>query len=556
MKTFFLSIFLILVGLMQKPAEAMSDEEYEDQLYGIYRNHYSRPVSHSDWMARVQSLPADYKLKFKDNFWDLSGSFFNNSLYWSKLWTANPRVENPHLIYQGDSIKFDVQTLSSLARSPYVDLNAMFPGLEIPEDRFARKSLSEEELPSSLPKLRELYQIPIYEMDLSRLSWASIEKHVSAPYYLIDEDPPISGEIISKDGHGFSASLEGEQLVAKINGTVSIGGVFTVFENRGSIGGLFQFLKGWDEKEIMIKGTIKVLSYLKGTNSLYLVSIQEPMNRMLPGDLFFRGEPVKYEFSQKGPIGSGSGRIMGTPHRDRMWFSLNSVVYLDKGGADGVRKGDMFYIQSGGKGQLPIPRPYKYDQAYLGKLKIIHVSGNASTGIIVSARGPVHIGDIWTGAPSRIEDLSASSMHESEEYMQESDLLMDFEETEDDEGAEVGGGTAFPEGPYEEEEALSEMESGEVDEMDLEEMEAVDDPEWGDEEDMKMETEMEAGSEGEGDGLPAPDPGDLLDDEEEGLEEMEEEDMEEMEEDDMEESEEEEAAEMETDEEEELEEDL
>ena len=76
----------------------MSDSEYEKWIYNIYLRHYKDPVSNTDWNSKVQSLPQNYQLKFKDNLWDLSGSFFKNSLYWSKLWVANPQVENPHLI--------------------------------------------------------------------------------------------------------------------------------------------------------------------------------------------------------------------------------------------------------------------------------------------------------------------------------------------------------------------------------------------------------------------------------------------------------------------------
>ena len=41
-----------------------------------------------------------------DTLWDLAGRYFENPFLWPQLWDANRYVENPHLIYPGDPLRF------------------------------------------------------------------------------------------------------------------------------------------------------------------------------------------------------------------------------------------------------------------------------------------------------------------------------------------------------------------------------------------------------------------------------------------------------------------
>ena len=429
MKKYF-SFFFVILFAFPAYADLEEDQAYEQQIHNIYLKHYKNPVSNSDWNNKIRSLPKNHKLKFKDNLWDLSGSFFKNPLYWSKLWVANPQVENPHLIYQGKSIKFDHQTLSNVSSSKLsVDIQSQFPGLIIPKSDFIKITLQESEIPSSLPKVLS-FRPTSNEIDISQLQNIPIEKQVIIPFFLTDTNLSPVGKIISKNGYGKSISLGGEQLVVKINGEVSIGSVFTVFKNRGRIGDIYQFLKGLNEDEIAIKGKIKILSYLKGTNSLYMASVIESLQSIFTDDSLLQGEPPIYSFSQKGSIGNGSGLIIGTSDEFSNLLSLGSIVYLDRGIKDGVHKGKIFYIRGNIKKSNPFKRPYQYRNPILGKLKVIHTTGNKSTAIIVESKSHIHVGDIFTGNSTELEDLSESQHHETIEYAPEQgkELLIDFEE--------------------------------------------------------------------------------------------------------------------------------
>ncbi len=56
--------------------------------------------------ADFSEAPDEYDIIEGDTLWDLSGKYIKSPWYWPKLWSINPQVKNPHLIYVGDKLFF------------------------------------------------------------------------------------------------------------------------------------------------------------------------------------------------------------------------------------------------------------------------------------------------------------------------------------------------------------------------------------------------------------------------------------------------------------------
>ncbi len=89
--------------------------------------------------------PVRYVVKRGDTLWDIAALFLRDPWVWPEIWSVNPQIENPHLIYPGDII-----TLAWVGGEPrlVVDRPGLEPGeegltVERLEPRVRERSLDE-----------------------------------------------------------------------------------------------------------------------------------------------------------------------------------------------------------------------------------------------------------------------------------------------------------------------------------------------------------------------------------------------------------------------------
>jgi hypothetical protein len=63
-------------------------------------------------------IVSSYIVKKGDTLWDLSESFLEDPFRWPEIWENNPHIENPHLIYPGDSLNVDGTPSDGFKKTP------------------------------------------------------------------------------------------------------------------------------------------------------------------------------------------------------------------------------------------------------------------------------------------------------------------------------------------------------------------------------------------------------------------------------------------------------
>lgn len=104
---FFLRTILTACFFYKAALAQSVDNSFEARMHRIYENYYQRPILDDDWFKMLEGIQEQtYKVNAGDTLWDISEIYFGDGHYWSKLWSVNRNITNPHLLYVGNSIVF------------------------------------------------------------------------------------------------------------------------------------------------------------------------------------------------------------------------------------------------------------------------------------------------------------------------------------------------------------------------------------------------------------------------------------------------------------------
>lgn len=122
------SVLFCLLSFSKATAEfdSAANKSLEKRLHNIYVSHYNRPVLDSDWFKVLESVEVQkHTVQAGDTLWGISKVYFGDGNYWSKLWSVNKGITNPHLIFVGDVISFSTGSFDS---TPGIDIDKVGGG--------------------------------------------------------------------------------------------------------------------------------------------------------------------------------------------------------------------------------------------------------------------------------------------------------------------------------------------------------------------------------------------------------------------------------------------
>jgi len=265
--------------------------------------------------ALAPNAPDSYVVKRGDTLWGIAKVFLRDPWFWPEIWQVNKQIQNPHLIYPGDSL-----------RLVYIDGK--------PRVTLQRGTMERGDSARVLPRVRSepleaaITTIPYATVAafMSKPSVLANEQIKGAPYVFATRDSHVvisNGDILYARGFQSPAEMGTRYNVIRVgdplrdpddNRIVGYDGIFT---------GAGHITRGGDPATLIMT---------------------ESSRETEPGDkLFAGGVDVPLDFIPSSPKMKINGRIMAVSDGVTV-IGQYQVVVINRGARDGLAPGNVLAV--------------------------------------------------------------------------------------------------------------------------------------------------------------------------------------------------------------------
>lgn len=270
-------------------------------------------------IALAPDAPESYVVKRGDTLWGIAKVFLRDPWFWPEIWQVNPQVQNPHLIYPGDTL-----------RLVYIDGR--------PRVTLQRSSLERGGEARVEPRVRSqpleaaVTTIP-YETVAAFMSKPSVlskEQIKSAPYVLTSRERHVvisDGDILY--ARGFSKPAE----VGMHYNVVRVGDALRDPD---------------DDRIVGYDGVYTGSGHVTRTGDPATLVMTDSTLETVAGDKLFAGSSdVALDFIPSPPKTKVDGRIMAVSNGVTI-IGQYHVVVINRGARDGLQPGNVLAVYNVG----------------------------------------------------------------------------------------------------------------------------------------------------------------------------------------------------------------
>ncbi|MCK1789951.1 LysM peptidoglycan-binding domain-containing protein [Pseudomonas violetae] len=316
----------------------------------------SAGLAHGQVQLR-EGFPQQYTVVAGDTLWDISGKFLREPWKWPELWQANPQIENPNLIYPGDSL-----SLVYVNGQPRLTLNR----------GASRGTIKLSPRIRSSPVADAIASIPLQSINsflLSNRIVDKVEEFNQAPYIVAgDAERVLSG---TGDRIFARGQFDSNQPVY---GIYRQGKVYTDPESKEFLGINADDIGGGEI--VATEGDVATLVLQRTTQEVRL------------GDRLFSSEerPINSTFMPSAPKTDIKGLIIDVP-RGVTQIGAMDVVTLNKGQRDGLVEGNVLVVMKTGETVRDriTGQPLKIPDERAGLLMVFRTYEKLSYGLVLNA---------------------------------------------------------------------------------------------------------------------------------------------------------------------------
>ena len=261
------------------------------------------------------NAPESYTVKRGDTLWGIAKVFLRDPWYWPEIWQVNPQIQNPHLIYPGDTLR-----LVYIQGQPRVVLQ--------------RGGNAQVE-----PRVRS----EPYEAAITTIPYGTVAAFMSKPFVLSSEEINAAPYVLAtRDNHVVMS--EGNTLYAR------------GFAQPADVGSHYNIVRIGDElrdpddnKLVGYNGIFAAAGRVTRSGDPATLLLTESRRETVAGDKLFPGTvEVPLDFSPSAPRTKISGRIMavndGVTHDGTTDIGQYAVVVINRGARDGLAPGNVLAV--------------------------------------------------------------------------------------------------------------------------------------------------------------------------------------------------------------------
>jgi hypothetical protein len=307
--------------------------------------------------------PSTYVVQPGDTLWDISAKFLTDPWYWPEIWHINPQVENPHLIYPGDTLALT-----------WVDGQ---PRVTVAQGGATRLSPRVREHPLS----EAIHAIPYDHIAafMQRPAVLSEEQVRGAPYVAHGRDHRL-------------VSAAGQEVYVRRLGSAALGSRYSVYHVGDE-------LKDPDDGDVLgYQGLFAGEADLKRSGDPSTMLIVDSARETLDGDILVpsAGDP-KMDFIPRAPKSKVEGTIMSVID-DRTVVAGYDVVIINRGARHGLEPGHVLTVWEAGEEVRditphPESRTVQLPDERNGIAMVFKSYDRMSYGLMMASDREVHVGD-------------------------------------------------------------------------------------------------------------------------------------------------------------------
>jgi hypothetical protein len=274
------------------------------------------PVSQAPGPALVlnPNAPDSYVVKHGDTLWGIAKVFLRDPWFWPEIWQVNPQIQNPHLIYPGDTL-----------RLVYIEGR---PTIMLQRGDAARV----------LPRVRSQ---PL-EGAITTIPYEAVAAFMTKPFVLDKEQIKSAPYVLAtRDFHVVMS--DGDTVYARgFSSPVALGAHYSMVR-------VGEALRDPDDNRIVgYNGVFTGSGRVTRIGDPATLVMTESTRETYPGDkLFTGGVDVPLDFVPSPPKGPINGRIIAVSDGVTI-IGQYQVVVINRGARDGLEPGNVLAVFGGG----------------------------------------------------------------------------------------------------------------------------------------------------------------------------------------------------------------